>query len=289
MPGKYKKKQKLDGGKSKQRRYRKSKYGRGDRASRKANRDASRTKIVVPRDAIAPAKCFIKVTAQERFPLSNASNDAIVNVQLLGNGLDSIWTPDTGVTYDTRLDKKLKYYERIYNRYYCYASRIKARFFQGWANATDAVPQIPCYLYAIPINGALPIVEQNIGFKNNTDQARPDMWPQSKVKYIEGIRFGRGPTTINHKMATKTMFQKNTKTDDDYCGSIEVDDASNSIAIANPAGGDRWYWNIGAGLVTKDESDTIAPATLNMWVLITVEYYVMLYMKDTIADTVKTT
>lgn len=268
------------------RRFRKSKYGRGGRSVRKIVRRALLNKIVVPRNKVAPDKCFIKVKTTQFQTFLSPADVVYMNCQLVGNGLDGIFaTPGLA---DQRSDRKLAAYANLYNKYYVYASKVKVVWFQGYNN-TNALAQIPLYLLIHPTTSSTPLTESTVGFDITSNQARPEMLPQTKVKYINCVGFGNGPYVMKHKMSTKNMYQKNTKTDNDFTGTMIPNLATDTLIVSNPAAAATWYWNIGAGRPDEDSVDIVESGQVNMTAVITIEHYVMLYQRNTYEDTIELT
>lgn len=271
MVRKYKKKQKLDGGESKQRRLRKSKYGYGDRDTRRAYRKFARSKIFVPGNALAPKVCFIKVRQVRKLAAVSEANTTHFSTNIRGNALVNTF-PDYP---NDAVDKKLLYYGRLYNRYYVYASKVTMRVFQEFNNA-DSLSPLPCVIALFPSTDSLPSTSSDFSYNAANFLPTVEMAPMVKYKYCMGIGKGRGPYVVKNKATTKKIYQKNTKTDDDFCGTITATDSTISpVAPVN-----RWYWHTWIQRVDLDDPGVFPPAEVNFTVLYDVEWSVMLYNRE---------
>jgi len=279
MVKKYSKKRKTsDDGQYKQRRYRKSKYGGGDRDTRRANRKFGRSKIIVPNDTRAPQSCFIKVKQVRVFNIQNIGTAILNQVQIRANGLHDQFV---GVSGDY-LPDKLMVYAMMYNKYYVYASKIRATFSQRETN-TNSIPQSVVSSYIIPRADSTAFSELQINYDDSLKgQGAPlENIPRAHFKHYNHIQFGNGPHVIKHKCSTKKMFVKNTKTDDDYCASIVQNAFTSGTTDATPIFGNpgkMWYWNVGALRPDLTVQGGISTGqALNEFVIVEVTSYVRLY------------
>jgi len=251
------------------RRLRKSKYGRFGRAVRAANRKFGRSKILVPRNQIAPKNCFIKVRQVTRLNYSSVA-DAVYFEQLVrANGLHDTCI-GTGSDFS---DKKLFYYGRMYDRYYVYASKIKATITPAY-NATATIAQFPV-VYAIVPN--LSVVEIGSLVDYNASAGKPsiELQPHARYRYHSGPVYGMnaGKVVLKHKMSTKKMMGKNTKTDNDYVGDITAT-SDTGIVMDNPL--NQWFWHVIAYRPDLNHGGTYTAGQILCEVMLDIEWSVML-------------
>lgn len=227
------------------RRLRKSKYGKFRRGVRSAIRKHTRNQIIVPTYQRAPNSCFLKIRQVRTFALQNIGTSITTSFQIRGNALHDQFV---GIAGDWISDKAMVY-AMMYNKYYVYASKVRVTSSQTQTN-TNSIPQSLQCLFIIPRPDSTAIGEQQLNYDDTTHGvgAPAELWSRSHFKYFNHIQFGEGPKVIKHKMTTKKMFVKNTKTDDDYTGSIGQNAFTSSTADAVPVFSNpnkMWYWNIG--------------------------------------------
>lgn len=258
------------GGRFRKRRLRKSKYGRFGRAVRSANRRFGRSKIIVPRNNLAPKNCFIKVRGV-RYWYSNSGAD-LINTELVIRG-NCLVDPFYNQSSDS-VDKKLLYYGRMYNRYYCYASKVKVTWIDGYNHGT-ATATFPLVIGLAPTFSTSTISDDVSMSYVPTDYLPPaELLPKSKYKYLAFPNYGaKGTTVLQHKMSTKKMFEKNTKTDDDYTAAMVTTDST--VLPGSPSR--QWFWHLFARRPDLLNTGTYGASEVLGHAIVDVTWYCMLY------------
>lgn len=221
----------------KRRRLRKSKYGKFRRGVRKILRKFSRSKMLVPRNTLAAKSCFIKVRQTTRFLMVSPADTIYFEQVIRGNGLHDTCLGTSG----DFSDKKLFYYGRLYDRYYCYASRIRLTIVPLY-NATATIAQFPVLYSLIPSLNTTDLGSA-ISYAPNEGKPTIQLQPHARYKWKSGPVYGMnaGIIKLKSKMSTKKMWGKNTKTDNDFIRDI-FSQTDTQIKMDNPL--NEWYWHI---------------------------------------------
>lgn len=266
--------------KRKRRKFRK-KFRRGGkrfrRRVRKAFRRYQKRKILVPRNTLAPAKCFITVRQVRTLAFISDADTTYDSIRVLGNGLSNTF-PD--LSFDA-VDKKLFYYARLYNRYFCYASKIRVKMFQLYNNNTT-LASFPVAALVAPTLSPTALTTSDYDYTPANFRPTFELAPRGRYKYFYGSQYGNGPKTIRNKCSTKKIYEKNVKTDDNFTGSFLTTDSV--ITLANPAR--LWYWQIIMLRPDLAVPGTYPVAEVNFQVVIDVEWKVMLYSTITTANVI---
>lgn len=237
----------------------------------------------MPKNLYAPAKCFLKLRTTIRTPnTANAAATNLTDFVLKGNSLND-WASDIMPSGSSYLGGPLYQYGQLYNKYYVYASKIKVMaFWTGSILENDTERNL--YTFVSPSKSLSRYISTQINYNNSgTIGTAPEDMPNVRGRHWNQTNVFKHPIVIKNKCTTKRMFQKNTKTDDDYTGDLLSTPTSLLITCTDPV--ERWNWHI-TTLTTDNVPDPLPETYWGLYFVITMTHYVMLYArKDRLPNT----
>lgn len=254
------------------RRLQKSKYGRGKYKVRSAIRSYVQRNLVVPRHAFAPDRTFIKIRISENVSLSNTSPNYIKDYPIKGN---SIYDYLPGSTYTVEpVGAPLYQYAQLYRKLYIYKSAISVTI----APVGDYTSSGAYTFWTSVITPNTTVTELDITTVNwdggSSGGISPTDFPYAT--YQEWLP-GRAlfPIKLKNKATTKKMFEKNTKTDDDFIAKCSSQLGTGSIGSSDPT--NVWYWH----LFTIDNAKGGTTGSIAFRMMYKITWYAMLFERET--------